>query len=72
MSPDAFIRFQISIDASMWSSSVVRMNRSNEMFNLSCIRSNTSELRRASSAVGMPSAAAVSAIFSPCTSVPVR
>ena len=48
------------------------MNRSKEMLSRSCIRWNTSELRRASSAVAMPSAAAVSAILSPCTSVPVR
>ena len=39
----------------MWSASVVRMNRSKEMLSFSCSRSNTSELRRASSAVGMPS-----------------
>ena len=48
------------------------MNRSNETLSRSCIRWKTSELRRASSAVGMPSAAAVSAILSPWTSVPVR
>ena len=55
MSPAAFIRFQISIDASMWSASVVRMKRSNEMPSFSCIAWKTSELRSASSAVGMPS-----------------
>ena len=71
MSPLASIRFQISADASRWSASVVRMNRSKEMFSCSCSRSNTSELRRANSAVGIPSAAAVSAIFRPCSSVPV-
>jgi hypothetical protein len=37
MSPEAFIRFQISIDASRWSASEVRMNRSNEMPSRSCI-----------------------------------
>jgi hypothetical protein len=35
MSPAAFIRFQMSMEASMWSSSVVRMNRSNEMLSFS-------------------------------------
>ena len=72
MSPAASIRFQISIDASMWSASVVRMKRSNDAPSFSCIAWNASELRRASSAVGMPSAAAVCAIFRPCSSVPVR
>ena len=72
MSPAACIRRQISLDASWWSASVVRMNRSKEMFSFSCRRWNTSELRRASSAVGMPSAAAVSTILRPCSSVPVR
>ena len=48
------------------------MNRSKEMFSLSCRRWNTSELRRASSAVGSPSAVAAWATFSPCSSVPVR
>ena len=38
-----------------WSASVVRMKRSKEMSSFSCSRWNTSELRRASSAVGMPS-----------------
>ena len=56
----------------MWSASVVRMKRSKEMPSFSCIAWNTSELRRARSAVGMPSAAAVCAIFRPCSSVPVR
>ena len=58
MSPAASIRRQISLDASWWSASVVRMNRSKEMFSASCMRWNTSELRRASSAVGTPAAAA--------------
>ena len=56
----------------MWSASVVRMNRSNEMPSRSCIAGTTSELRRGQFAVGMPSAAAVCAIFRPCSSVPVR
>ena len=38
MSPAAVIRRQISLDASWWSASVVRMNRSKEMFNFSCRR----------------------------------
>ena len=59
MSPAASIRRQMSLDASWWSASVVRMNRSKEMFSFCCRRWKTSELRRASSAVGMPSAAAV-------------
>ena len=54
MSPVASIRRHISLEASWWSASVVRMNRSKEMFSFSCRRWNTSELRRASSAVGMP------------------
>src|ERR1700721_834961 len=65
MSPAASIRRQISLDASWWSASVVRMNRSKEMPSFSCRRWNTSEFRRASSAVGMPSAAAVSNILRP-------
>ena len=72
MSPASVIRCQIAFDASRWSASVVRMNRSKEMPSFSCRRWNTSELRRASSAVGMPSASAVWAIFRPCSSVPVR
>jgi hypothetical protein len=72
MSPAAFIRFQISIDASRWSASLVRMNRSKETLSRSCIAWKVSELRSASSAVGTPSLSAVCAIFRPCTSVPVR
>lgn len=72
MSPAASIRFHISIDASMWSASVVLMNRSNDAPSRSCIFWNASELRRARSSVGIPSVAAVWAIFSPCSSVPVR
>ena len=48
------------------------MKRSNEMLSFSCSAWNTSELRLANSAAVMPSAAAASAIFWPCTSVPVR
>ncbi|CFS49844.1 Uncharacterised protein [Mycobacterium tuberculosis] len=38
MSPAADIRRQSSLDASWWSASVVRMNRSKEMFSASCMR----------------------------------
>ena len=63
MSPAAFIAFQIATDASTWSASVVLMNRSKVMPSFSCIAWNASELRRASSEVGMPSAAAVCAML---------
>ncbi|SKU34843.1 Uncharacterised protein [Mycobacteroides abscessus subsp. abscessus] len=48
------------------------MNRSKEMLSVRCSASNTSELRRASCAVGISAAAAVCATFKPCSSVPVR
>ena len=64
--------FQMAMDASTWSASVVLMNRSNEMPSFSCMAWKASEFLRASSEVGMPSAAAVCAILRPCSSVPVR
>ena len=71
MSPVAAIRFQISVDARLWSSSEVRMNRSkldpSPLQRLELVGVARRELGRR-----MPSRCAVCCIFCPCTSVPVR
>lgn len=72
MSPLSAIRCQIALLASRWSASVVRMNRSKEMFSDLSMASNTPELRAARSRTSRPSFAAVCCIFRPCSSVPVR